>query len=93
MKIAKKYIAISDRLTHAKDIPLLLIRLVLAYGFYMPAKMKWSNIEGVTEWFDGMGIPMPTLLLIGAGRISVNGWIRRAHGKSLSVAKDLVSSS
>jgi len=34
---------------------------VLAYGFYMPAKMKWSNIEGITQWYEGMGIPMPAL--------------------------------
>jgi putative oxidoreductase len=27
----------------------------------MPATMKWGNISGIVEWFDSMGIPMPTL--------------------------------
>lgn len=40
---------------------LLLVRLVLAYGFYEPAKMKWSDIGAVAEWFGSMGLPLPTL--------------------------------
>ncbi len=61
MKLIKLYQNISERLSNLKDIPLLLTRLILAYGFYMPATMKWSNINGIAEWFGNMGIPMPTL--------------------------------
>lgn len=44
-----------------KDIPLLMIRLVLAYGFYVPAKMKWSDIDSIIDWFRSMGMPAPAL--------------------------------
>ncbi len=40
---------------------LLLVRLVLAYGFYEPAKMKWSNIDNVAQWFASMHYPLPKL--------------------------------
>ena len=52
---------VSDRLSGLKDIPLLLIRLVLAFGFWTPAIMKWGNISGIAEWFGSLGIPFPTL--------------------------------
>lgn len=61
MKIIAMYRNITDKLDKLQDIPLLFLRLILAYGFYMPAMMKWGNINGIIEWFDGMGIPMPTL--------------------------------
>lgn len=61
MKILEIYRSITGKLDNLQDIPLLLLRLILAYGFYMPAMMKWGNISGIIEWFDGMGIPMPTL--------------------------------
>lgn len=44
-----------------QSISLLLTRLILAYGFYEPAKMKWSSIEDVASWFADLGIPLPTL--------------------------------
>lgn len=40
-------------------IPLLLIRLVLAYGFLGPAMMKWNDIHAVGDWFGTIGIPAP----------------------------------
>lgn len=43
------------------SLALLLVRLVLAYGFYEPAMMKWNNISNVSEWFGSIGIPLPTL--------------------------------
>lgn len=61
MKIITMYRNITEKLENLQDIPLLFLRLILAYGFYMPAMMKWGNISGIIEWFDGMGIPMPTL--------------------------------
>ncbi len=44
-----------------QDFSLLFLRLILAYGFYDPATMKWSDIDAVAEWFGSMGYPLPTL--------------------------------
>ena len=48
-------------LEKGRDLSLLLIRLVLAYGFYEPAMNKWSDINAVAGWFETLGIPLPTL--------------------------------
>jgi hypothetical protein len=56
-----RYESITKRTEALRDIPLLLLRLVLAYGFWGPGMMKWSNIDKVSTWFDGMGIPLPTV--------------------------------
>lgn len=45
--------------TKAGSFPLLLIRLVLAYGFFGPATMKWNDIHAVGDWFGTLGIPAP----------------------------------
>lgn len=60
-KIARLYTSAVGVIERVKDLPLLLMRLVLAYGFYSTALMKWQNIPGVSEWFSSLGIPMPTL--------------------------------
>jgi len=60
-KILKIYSSITGKLLAGFDLTLLLIRIVLAYGFYSTAVMKWNNITGVAEWFGSLGIPMPTL--------------------------------
>jgi putative oxidoreductase len=58
----EKIIAEFTRLSsYAKSLSLLLARLVVAYGFYEPALMKWKNIEGTASWFGSMGFPLPTL--------------------------------
>jgi putative oxidoreductase len=57
----KKIFALEDKFNHFKDGTLFFVRIVLAYGFYGPATMKWSNINGVAEWFSSMGLPLPTL--------------------------------
>ena len=46
---------------YTKSLGLLLLRLILAYTFFAPAMMKWSDIASVAEWFEYMGIPFPTL--------------------------------
>ena len=61
MKALKFYQNAAEKLENLKDVPPLLIRLVLAYGFYGPATMKWGNISGIAEWFAGMGMPFPGL--------------------------------
>ena len=60
-KILKIYSSITGKLLAGFDLTLLLIRIVLAYGFYSTAVMKLNNITGVAEWFGSLGIPMPTL--------------------------------
>ena len=52
---------VSQTSEHLKDIPLLLMRLVLAYGFWEPATMKWADINAIGDWFAGMGMPFPLL--------------------------------
>lgn len=43
------------------DEALLATRLILAYGFFTPAMTKFSNIEGVAQWFGTLGIPLPLI--------------------------------
>ena len=52
---------IKDILINFQSISLLLARLVVAYGFFEPAKAKWSDINAIADWFGSMGIPFPTL--------------------------------
>lgn len=61
MNFVKAYARISTRTSRLKDLPLLSMRLVLAYGFFGPAKMKWQNIHGIADWFREMGLPAPLL--------------------------------
>lgn len=58
MKLYTRYVSVLNKL---KDLPLLFLRLILAYGFYEPAKNKWADINAIAEWFQGMGIFAPKL--------------------------------
>lgn len=53
--------AMETRLQKLNDLPLLAIRLVLAYGFWTTGMMKWKGISDVASWFESMGYPLPTL--------------------------------
>lgn len=59
--MVEKYKLVVAHLSKLKDVHLLVVRLILAYGFYNPAIMKWQNINSIAEWFGSMGIPLPTL--------------------------------
>lgn len=48
-------------LNKLKDLPLLFIRLILAYGFFKPALMKVKDVNSIAEWFASINIPFPTL--------------------------------
>jgi len=61
MNILQKYYNTISQIEKARFIPLLFIRLVLAYGFYKPAAMKWQDINGIAEWFESIDIPAPLL--------------------------------
>lgn len=59
--MGKLYQNFVKNVSKLRDVPLLLIRLVLAYGFYSPAKTKWSDINSISGWFESMNYPLPTL--------------------------------
>lgn len=61
MNTKDKYYKIVDSLSNLKSLPLLLMRLILAIGFFGPAKMKMGNIDGIISWFESINIPMPAL--------------------------------
>ena len=56
-EIYKEFIKLSE---YTKSTSLLLLRLMLAYTFFQPAMMKWSDIGAVAQWFESMGIPFAT---------------------------------
>lgn len=57
----EKYKSVVQYLAKLKDVHLLAVRLILAYGFYNPAIMKWQNISSIVDWFKDLGIPLPGL--------------------------------
>ena len=61
MKIVQRYLSITSVIDKLQFLPLLLIRVVLAYGFFGPATMKWKDIKSIAEWFGSIGIPVPYL--------------------------------
>lgn len=61
MKLVQWYYRALPSVEQWKDLPLLGLRLVLAYGFYGPAKAKWEDINAIAEWFASMGMPLPKL--------------------------------
>ncbi|HJV19802.1 MAG TPA: DoxX family protein [Sediminibacterium sp.] len=61
MQIIKLYDQIIRFLNQCSFLPLLLIRLALAYGFLNPALMKLKDINSIAEWFGSIGIPAPLL--------------------------------
>jgi len=57
----KVYFNLVNKMEKLRDIPLLFLRLILAYGFYGPAMMKFSDVKSIAEWFEGMEMPAPLL--------------------------------
>ncbi len=55
------YVEIARLFKYGQSLALLLARLAVAYGFYEPAMMKFSDISATAKWFGNMGIPLPTL--------------------------------
>lgn len=58
MKLIDKYYDGAGKL---KNISLLFIRLILAYGFLNPALMKVKDVSSIAEWFESINIPLPML--------------------------------
>lgn len=47
---------------YPRNIILLAIRFVLAYGFSQPAILKMNNIHETVRWFTELSIPFPALI-------------------------------
>lgn len=73
MCIKDIYLEFSRVGEYLRSVALLLARLVVAYGFYEPAMMKWSDISAVAQWFGSMGIPLPTLNAYIAATTEITG--------------------
>lgn len=61
MQIKQAYLEFSRLSEYLQSLGLLLARIAVAYGFYEPAMMKWSDMGAVAQWFGSMGMPLPTL--------------------------------
>jgi len=61
MNLKESYLEFTALSNYFKSFSLLLVRIVLAYGFYNPALIKWSNIDATVDWFASLGIPFPLL--------------------------------
>ncbi len=72
----------AEKLLILKDLPLLFLRLILAYGFISPALMKVKNIDNIISWFNDMGIPFPAVNAYLAGYTELIGAIFLAAGFS-----------
>ena len=57
----------------SQDLALLFLRLVLAYGFFGPAMMKWQNMTAIGDWFKSLGYPAPYLNAYMAGTVELLG--------------------
>ncbi len=55
------YTEVTKLFKNLQSIALFFSRLAVAYGFYEPAMMKWSDITATANWFGSIGIPFPTL--------------------------------
>lgn len=75
MLIKRIYPLTKHILSQGQSVALFFARLVVAYGFFEPAMMKWSDMHGVAEWFGSIGIPLPTLNAYMAATTELTGVI------------------
>jgi putative oxidoreductase len=52
---------------------LLLVRLVIAYGFYKPAITKWNDMGSVVGWFSFLGVPFSDINAYVVASIEISG--------------------
>lgn len=57
----KTYNSWGNKLEKGRSLPLLAMRLVLAYGFYHAAMMKWPNMDAIITWFTEAKFPLPVV--------------------------------
>ena len=73
MYLKNIYLEFSRLSEYFKSLSLLIARLLVAYGFYEPAMMKWQDMKSVADWFGSMGIPFPTLNAYMAASTEITG--------------------
>ena len=73
MQLKKSYMEFSRLAEYLRSPSLLLARLAVAYGFYEPAMMKWSDIDAVGEWFASMNYPLPLFQAYLAATTEITG--------------------
>ena len=76
---------LGQKLNVIKDIPLLFLRLILAYGFMNPSLMKLKDINSIAVWFKSINIPMPLLNAYLSTYTEVMGFIFLAIGFSTRI--------
>ncbi len=54
-----RYFKFVNLVSKADAIPLLAIRLLLAYEFYGPAISKLKDFGSTVTWFESLGMPLP----------------------------------
>lgn len=59
--------------SYPKNLILLTARLMIAYGFAMPALLKINNLSSTVEWFTSILIPFPLLAAYLVSGIEVMG--------------------
>ena len=69
------YIEIARLFNYLRSLALLLARLAVAYSFYEPAVMKFSDISATAKWFGSMDIPLPTVNAYIAATTEITGVI------------------
>jgi len=73
MKLLNRLLDFGQGVPVLKDLSLLFFRLVLAYGFWSPAIMKWKDLDGTAAWFESMGYPLPLVSAIFAALTEIVG--------------------
>ncbi len=73
MNLKQSYLEFSRLSKYLQSLAILFARLVVAYGFYQPAMMKWNDIDAVGKWFGSMGIPLPLLNAYMAAATEITG--------------------
>lgn len=73
MKLLSKISRFGEGAPILKDFSLLFFRLILAYGFWSPAIMKWQGLEGTAGWFESMGYPLPMISALLAATTEILG--------------------
>lgn len=68
------YLKIENFVQKLVDLPLLLIRLILASVFFKTGLLKWQDIESITSWFEFLNIPLPKLNAYLAASTEVAGF-------------------
>jgi len=80
MKIVTLYKHYTSFTVKLQDIALLLLRLILAYGFYNPAIMKLKDIHAIGDWFKELGMPAPYFNAYMAAGTEITGVVLIALG-------------